>query len=351
MSEQAPPIDVLSLTSADFIREAGIAAPATAGLAGAIYCRVFETGRLDPETAGASPANAAAWLARFTVGLLPIASRAEEEGEAGRTVKFAFRLEDGEEIESVAVPMFGGTHSLCVSSQVGCARACAFCETGRAGLVRNLEPREIVSQVLSASLALSIRFRNIVFMGMGEPLDNLENVVRSIAILRDQRGMCYSLERISVCTSGNADGIIRLGSYGLSRLNLSLSLNAARGELRDSLMPINRTFPLVLLSAALASYPKRKNFVLAVNYCLIPDRNDSEADAEAVHSFVAGLGRVLVNVIPYNPGRAPIGRAPTDEEIDRFIDSLRSRGIPVRRRAEKGRSLMAACGQLGGLKA
>ena len=350
MSEQASSIDVLSLTSADFIREAGIAASATAGLAGAIYRRVFESGALDPEAAGASAANAAAWLERFAVGLLPISSSAEEDGEAGRTVKFVFVLEDGNEVESVAVPMFGGTHTLCVSSQVGCARACAFCETGRAGLVRNLEPSEIVSQVLSASLALSIRFRNIVFMGMGEPLDNLENVVRSISILRDQRGFGYSLERITVCTSGNADGIRRLGAYGLARLNLSISLNAAREELRNRLMPINRAYPLSVLSEALAAYPKRRNFVLAVNYCLIPGRNDSEADAEAIRLFVAGLGRVLVNVIPYNPGREPLGSAPTDEEIDSFIESLRAGGVAVRRRVEKGRSLMAACGQLGGPK-
>ncbi|MFA6504505.1 MAG: 23S rRNA (adenine(2503)-C(2))-methyltransferase RlmN [Treponemataceae bacterium] len=344
------PIDMLSLTYPDFLRKLKFVAPSASALAGTIYAHVFDTADFNPEAKGVDTDKAHRLRARFFVGLLPVVSRAEEEGEAGLTVKLAFRLADGREIESVAVPMFGDRHTLCISSQVGCARACAFCETGTAGLVRNLSTAEIVSQVLSASLALSLRFRNIVFMGMGEPLDNLENVVRAISVLRDQRGFSYSLERLTVCTCGNVEGIRKLGECGLKRLNVSISLNAARDDLRDVLMPINKTYPLSRLSEALVAYPKRKNFVFGVNYCLIPGLNDGDADIASIGDFVATLGRALVNVIPYNPGRLPIGRAPTEEEVRVFIETLRARSVPVRRRIEKGRSLMAACGQLGGKK-
>ncbi len=273
---------------------------------------------------------------------------ASEEGPAGRTVKFSYRLADGTTIETVAVPMFGGTYTACVSSQVGCARACAFCETGQAGLTRNLSAAEIVGQVEAASGALGLRFRNVVFMGMGEPLDNLEGLFGALDTLRDPRGLGYSQERITVCTAGHVEGLRRLRGLGLKRLNLSVSLAAARDGLRDRLMPINRTWPLGELAEALAAYPMRRNFTFGVNYCLIPGINDAVEDMDAVSAFVGRIGRALVNVIPYNPGRAPIGRAPGEAEIAAFLEGLAARGVPVRRRIEKGRSLRAACGQLGG---
>lgn len=244
--------------------------------------------------------------------------------------------------------MYGGTYTACVSSQVGCARLCAFCETGTAGLSRNLAAAEIVGQVEAASKALGIRFRNVVFMGMGEPLDNPEGVFGALETLRDPRGLGYSQERITVCTAGHVEGIRRLRALGLKRLNLSVSLAAARDGLRDRLMPINRTWPLGELAEALAAYPMRKNFALGVNYCLIPGWNDGLEDLDAVAAFIGRIGRALVNVIPYNPGRHPIGRAPSELEVAVFLEGLAARGVPVRRRIEKGRSLMAACGQLGG---
>ncbi len=257
-------------------------------------------------------------------------------------------MADGNAIETVAVPMYGGTYTACVSSQVGCARGCAFCETGTAGLVRNLTAAEIVGQVTAASTALGVRFRNVVFMGMGEPLDNPEGVFGALETLRDPRGLGYSQERITVCTAGHVEGIRKLRGLGLKRLNLSVSLASARDALRDRLMPINRTWPLGELEEALAAYPMRRNFVLGVNYCLLPAINDAPEDLDALAEFVGRIGRALVNVIPYNPGRAPIGRSPSESEIDAFQKGLAARGVPVRRRIEKGRSLMAACGQLGG---
>lgn len=289
----------------------------------------------------------APWTEHFFVGRLSCASFLQEEGPAGVTSKFGFVTQDGYQIESVLIPMSGGSTTLCLSSQVGCARGCSFCETGKAGLIRNLGPGEIVSQVYSAMKESGVRPRNLVFMGMGEPLDNLESVAKAIAILRDQRAFAYSLERITVCTSGQADGIRRLGQLGLRRLNVSISLNAATDSLRSEFMPVNRITPLADLQAALVAYPRRRNFVFGINYCLIPGRNDSAEDADAIARFLDPVGRVLVNLIPYNPGSQPVGRAPTEGEIEAFIDLLMARKIPVRRRLEKGRSLMAACGQLG----
>lgn len=351
--DTAETYDLLSLTYDDFLRRLKRVAPRASFAAGKIYARAYDTGRFDPAAEGVSAEDAAALRERFAVGRLPVVRSAAEEGEAGRTVKYVFRLSDGYEIESVAVPMLGGTHSVCVSSQVGCARACAFCETGTAGLVRNLTAAEIVGQVFSAASEFGARFRNIVFMGMGEPLDNLENVLQAIAVLRDQRGFSYSLERITVCTSGSVPGLSALGeraAEGLKRLNVSISLNAARDELRDVLMPINRAYPLDTLAQSLADYPKRKNFVFGVNYCLIPGLNDAAADLDGIASFVSRIGRAMVNVIPYNPGSSPIGRAPSDDEVSSFIADLSARGVFCRRRQEKGRSLMAACGQLGGTR-
>ena len=245
--------------------------------------------------------------------------------------------------------MYGGTYTACVSSQVGCARGCAFCETGTAGLTRNLTAAEIAGQVTAASEALETRFRNVVFMGMGEPLDNPEGVFGALEPLRDPRGLGYSQERITVCTAGHVEGIRRLRTLGLKRLNLSVSLASARDETRDRLMPINRTWPLGELAEALAAYPMRRNFALGVNYCLIPGINDSPEDLDAAAACVGKIGRARVIVIPYNPGRTPIGRSPSESEIVAFQEGLAARGVPVRRRIEKGRTLIAACGQLGGL--
>lgn len=340
--------DVLALTSEELAREAKRLVPDTAGLAPRVFTRIFKDGVLDAAAEGAAERNARLWSERFEVGLLTLQDRLDTEGHAGTTTKLVFGTRDGHRIESVSIPMYGGTRTICISSQVGCARACAFCETGRIGLIRDLGAGEIVSQVLSASLVLGVRFRNIVFMGMGEPLDNLENIAQAIAVFGDRRGFAYSLERMTICTSGDAAGIERLAGLGLKRLNLSVSLNAARDELRESLMPVNRVTPLARLTAVLAAYPKRRNFVLGVNYCLLPGLNDGQEDAEAVASFCASVGRSLVNLIPYNPGSHPISREPTDEEIDRFLSLLADCGVPVRLRVEKGRSVMAACGQLGG---
>lgn len=262
------------------------------------------------------------------------------------TLKVALRTSDGLEVESVRIPMSKGRFTQCLSSQVGCRIGCRFCETATLGLLRNLGPHEIVAQVVHAR-RVGWDIRNLVFMGMGEPLDNAENLVQAIRVLSDPRGLAFGQQRVTVCTSGVPPGLQTLGELGFRRMGLSFSLNAATDEKRDRLMPINRRYPLGEVQAALAAYPKRDGFVLALNYCLLPGFNDEPADAAAVARFAAPLGRVLVNVIPYNPGTKPLTRAPTEVEIAAFVRRLEGQGLPVRQRRTKGRSVMAACGQLG----
>lgn len=238
---------------------------------------------------------------------------------------------------------------MCVSSQVGCKMRCAFCETGRMGLLRHLRADEIIAQLLVARHRLGWSIRNVVFMGMGEALDNADQVIRALRVLNDEAGLAIGQERITICTVGHVEGIRRLDQEGFKRLNLSISLNASSDYLRSELMPINRRTNLATLQRALSAYRPRRNFALGVNYCLMPGINDTRDDARAIADFCAPLGRVLVNVIPYNPGSLPLCRAPEEDEIERFIGWLREDGLPVRERVTKGRGAMAACGQLGNL--
>jgi 23S rRNA (adenine2503-C2)-methyltransferase len=293
----------------------------------------------------------AAWRAVFDDAVPEPVRQIEETTAAGTTAKCQLRLRDGQEIEMVRIPMRSGpegaeTCTLCLSSQVGCRQGCAFCETGRLGLIRQLEPAEICGQVVAA-LRLGWQPRNLVFMGMGEPLDNVEALLAALHVLTDTRGLDLARERLTVCTAGHAAGIARLAALGWKRLNLSISLNATDDATRDRLMPINRRTPLAALQAALAAYPKRRNFALGVNWCLLPGINDSRDDAARLAAFCAPLGRVMVNLIPYNPGSQPLTRAPEAAEIERFITWLQDENLPVRCRAPRGRSIMAACGQLG----
>jgi 23S rRNA (adenine2503-C2)-methyltransferase len=241
-------------------------------------------------------------------------------------------------------------YTLCLSSQVGCKMGCTFCETGRMGLIRHLTAAEIVAEVVTVRAKLGWSVRNLVFMGMGEALDNADNVIQALKVLTDQRGLHFSQERLTICTAGHAEGLAKLAALGWKRLNLSISLNAANDEARSRIMPVNRKTPLAELQQILAAYPQRRNFTLGVNYCLMPGMNDARQDATDIAAFCQPLGRVLINLIPYNPGNAPLTRAPEEDEIIRFIGWLREENLPVRRRVTKGRSIMAACGQLGNVE-
>lgn len=345
-------VNILGLTRPAFEALAGSGGSRALGR---LYRRAFAEGRFEPESEGIGRKTAAFLATRVTIRLPAVESVAEEVGPFGTTAKALLRLVDGRHVECVRIPVaYRGPEprpaTLCVSSQVGCRMGCVFCETGRRGLVRDLRPEEIVGQYAAARLTLGWDVGQIVFMGMGEPLDNFEGLAQALAVFFDESGPAFSQDNITVCTVGLPDGIARLKVLGLKRLNLSVSLNAPDDGLRSRLMPVNRTVGLGALAGALALYPQRRNFVLAVNYCLIPGRNDGEGAAGGVAAFLraaAPPGRAIVNLIPYNPGSVPVGRAPTEAEIESFARRLREAGALVKLRSPRGRDLMAGCGQLG----
>ena len=386
------PIDILGLTSEAFIEAARFVLPKGHGIARLLYPQVMDSGRFAPEEFPIAAESLAAWRQHFTVGLLEVVRVVEEPGEFGTTAKAILKTHDGYEVECVRIPMRVAhratsdelratssptdqqrsspdsglsdsqlaarssqlpddtDYTLCLSSQVGCKMGCTFCETGRMGLIRHLTAAEIVAEVVTVRAKLGWSVRNLVFMGMGEALDNADHVIQALKVLTDQRGLHYSQERLTICTAGHAEGLAKLAALGWKRLNLSISLNAANDEARSRVMPVNRKTPLAELQRILAAYPQRRNFTLGVNYCLMPGMNDARQDAADIAAFCQPLGRVLINLIPYNPGNAPLTRAPEEDEIVRFIGWLREENLPVRRRVTKGRSIMAACGQLGNVE-
>lgn len=302
------------------------------------------------------------------VALPPITRREADGG----LVKFCLALSGSElpplESESVLIPMssFRGTHwrTLCVSSQVGCRMACTFCETAKMGLLRNLSAAEIVSQFAVARRLLAAEsaadpvspghqyryfnsgIQNVVFMGMGEPLDNFEAVVQAIRVLSEPNGVALPHAQITLSTVGRIDGLRRLAALQWPNLRLAISLNAPTDELRDRLMPINKSAPLAELKRALLAYPLARRGLFLIEYVLLKGVNDSLADARAVAAWCREL-RCVVNLIPYNPQRDASYETPGEAEIIAFSGELRRAGVFVKRRLTHGRDLMGACGQLG----
>jgi 23S rRNA (adenine2503-C2)-methyltransferase len=273
---------------------------------------------------------------------------AEEAPSADDTVRLALRARDGALIETVIIP--GPSRAtLCVSSQVGCARACSFCETGRHGLDRQLGAGEIVDQVRVALGRWRARggvppLSNLVFMGMGEPFDNLGEVTRAIRLLTDPRAFAFASKRLTVSTVGVADKLDAF--FSGCRAELAVSLNAPDDARRDAIMPVNRRVPLATLRAALAEKLPAGRRVL-FEYVLFDGFNDAPADASLLAAFVAGL-RCRVNVIPCNPGPDPALRPPTPERLDAFVARLSAHGVTTLVRRPRGRDVGGACGQLAG---
>jgi len=316
------------------------------GLANAVHRQAVCAGTFAPEDLGAGPRAAAVWRDHATLDLPTCTSQQSEPGEHGEILKRLLRLHDGRTIESVSLPMGHDRRSLCVSTQVGCARGCTFCETGKLGLLRNLTAGEIVAQVTSQRQLSNVD--QVVFQGMGEPLDNLDSLLAAMRVLHDPVGIGLAQDRMTVCTVGHVPGIDALRELGWKRLGLSLSLNSADEQQRAQLMPHSVRYSLPEIQAALVRYRQRKNLALGVHWCLLPGINDTPRDAQQLANFVAPLGRTFVHVIPYNPGSDPIAAAPNETQIETFVGLLRDRGIAVRRRITKGRSVMAGCGQLSG---
>ncbi|WP_221248976.1 23S rRNA (adenine(2503)-C(2))-methyltransferase RlmN [Desulfuromonas versatilis] len=265
-----------------------------------------------------------------------------EQSQDG-TRKYLFRLADGQTVESVRIPMEGERATLCISTQVGCAMQCAFCLTGTFGLLRDLEPAEIVNQVCAALKDGPIN--NIVMMGMGEPLHNLENVIKALRIFYTTEGFDYGPRKITLSTSGLVPQMLELGRR--IRVNLAVSLNATTDEVRDELMPVNRRYPLKELMAACREYPLQPRQRITFEYILIRGVNDTAADAKRLVKLLHGIA-AKVNLIPFNEHEGSAFRAPLAESIEAFQTYLLDRNIVAIRRASKGQDISAACGQLKG---
>ncbi len=271
----------------------------------------------------------------------------------GMTTKFLLRMEDGLETESVILPIEGykkTRQTLCVSSQVGCAMGCEFCQTAQMGLLRNLSVAEIIAQWHAARHALGTPIDNIVFMGMGEPMENIDVVINAIHILTDQNGPSIAPSRICVSTVGRIEGINQLAclarTNGYKRLSLAVSINASNDEVRKQIMPLAKSVSMESLREAMLDYPRHDCGGVMAEYVLIPGVNDSDEHAVEICEFLRPIGCHL-NVIPYNPrDNSPWGK-PTEDSVRKFISIARSTGQFVRRRITLGQEAMAACGQLG----
>ena len=271
----------------------------------------------------------------------------------GKTRKFVLRHVDGSETESVLLPMVGKTGrrrtTLCLSSQVGCAMGCTFCATGTMGRTRNLSTAEILSQWHHAVHTLKADVTNIVFMGMGEPMDNFDNVLQAIRVLTDGAGPAIGARHIGVSTVGHVDGIRRLtdamASGGLRSLRLAVSINSPDDEHRSELMPITRRWGLDEVADALRQWTAAGGRPVLLEWVLIPGVTDNPAFAAQLADRFADIP-CRVNVIPYNPIKGRDWVAPDQHTIDTFMDAVRATGLRVHRRATLGRSAGGACGQL-----
>jgi 23S rRNA (adenine2503-C2)-methyltransferase len=265
------------------------------------------------------------------------------------TRKFVLTLADGNQVESVLIPDLDRL-TLCLSTQVGCTLDCGFCLTGRLGLQRNLRPHEIVDQVLLAQdhLKPGERLTNLVFMGMGEPLANLDAVADAVARLTNQTwGLGFSPRRITISTAGLAS---RIKDVAPLKVNLAISLNATTDELRRHIMPAaNRLHSLQSLLDACRAYPLAERDRLTFEYVLLADVNDHAEDASRLIKLLRGL-RCKVNLIAFNPFPGSPYRRPSDATIDMFQNQLRKGHVDVYLRRSRGRDVLGACGQLGRLE-
>lgn len=258
--------------------------------------------------------------------------------------KLALRLYDSNVVECVLLTDKEGELTACLSSQVGCAMGCAFCRTGTLKLTRNLESFEIIEQFIHLQNNAPGKISHVVFMGMGEPMANLDAVLTAIAFLHDPKGINISHRRITISTCGVASGIDRLSASGVP-VRLAVSLVCATNSKRSALMPVNKTFPLERLRESLVKFQSSNSRRFTFEYCMIPGENISSSDASALAAFCKGL-EVIVNLIPFNPCPELPFRSPTKQEIREFTSELDRLGVPYTIRISRGRSIKGACGQL-----
>ena len=343
-----------------------------------VFSWIHRHGVTDPAAMSNLPARLRADLAAS--GLAPVCTAEHVHRSADQTRKIAVRLADGATVETVLLPAVSGPGSAaaidadaaavdddeedadgdaesagparirvtqCISTQVGCAMGCVFCASGVAGLKRQLGPEEIVGQVLLGRSLLDEgeELRNVVYMGMGEPLHNYEATARSLRLLTHPDGGGLSTRRVTVSTSGLVPEIARLGQDFGGNIGLAISLHAADDDTRSALMPINRRYPLAELMAALRAYPLRKRRRITIEYTLVAGQNDDVAEAKRLSRLLRGLP-VKINVIPMNPIEASTLGPPDEARVLAFQRELIAAGYTCFIRRRRGDDVAAACGQL-----
>jgi 23S rRNA (adenine2503-C2)-methyltransferase len=273
------------------------------------------------------------------------------QGSADTTRKFLFRLHDGRYVESVLIPanpaLYGETsdrRTLCVSSQVGCAYGCKFCASGLAGFSRNLDAAEIAGQVLTAEQLSGERVDSLVFMGMGEPLANLDNLLAAIALITGPETLQLGARHLTISTSGLVPQIKQLAEHP-QQIRLAISLHGATDAVREQIMPINKKWPVEELFEALDYWNSRKKQHLTLEYILIEQVNDGLDQAEILARHARRI-RAKVNLIPYNKVEGLDWKRPSDTRCRAFRDVLKQAGVTANLRLEKGHDINAACGQL-----
>jgi len=274
-----------------------------------------------------------------------------ETGSTDATRKFLFRLVDGQMIESVLIPaspaLYGKAsdrRTICISSQVGCAYGCVFCASGLDGWKRNLTAGEIVSQFVRVEELSGEKINNIVFMGMGEPMANYDNLMRAIGILNAPWGVGVGARQMTVSTSGLVPGIRALAAQPL-QVRLAISLHGATNEVREKIMPVNRKHPLAELLAACADYSLRKKQKITFEYLLIKGINDSPGQARLLADHARRIG-AKINLIPCNAVEGLAWERPEEARQEEFLATVRAGGADATLRREKGHDIAAACGQL-----
>jgi 23S rRNA (adenine2503-C2)-methyltransferase len=268
----------------------------------------------------------------------------------GWTRKFLLKLEDGQEVESVLMG-YSGRVTACLSSQVGCAMGCVFCATGHMGFRRHLRAGEMVAQAHHIARVVAAmggeRLRNIVMMGMGEPLHNFTELAKALDILTDPHGMSISTSRVSISTVGHVPGIQKLARLE-KNYTLSVSLHGASDEERGALIPINKRWPIAELLDACRAYAQVKQRKVFISWTLIDGVNDSDDHARRLGRLLKGM-EVHINLIPLNPTDGYDKSAPSDERIHQFHEILKEEsGVPVTLRQKRGIDVAAGCGQLAG---
>ena len=342
----------LSAWSQDVASLASLMAPGARGTAKHIFASLQRVSSWDAQGPTLGRAGRAV-LEQLDLELPVIIESVPSEDGATRLV---LRTGDGHKIEAVHMPrphVKNPRTTFCISSQVGCAMGCTFCATGTMGIVRNLGAGEIVGQVLALMRAHGPtrgHELNIVFMGMGEPLHNLDNVARAVEILCDPRGVGLSPRRITVSTSGLVPRIERFATLTVRPL-LSVSINATTDDTRSRIMPVNKAFNLAALKKTLLDYPYRAGEKVLLAYVLLQGENDSDDDAERLADFAAGLP-ANVNLIPLNEHSLTTHKAPDDRWIAAFsarlYEALKAREFTgvLTTRNNRGRDIRGACGQL-----